>query len=234
MPAAARSSSTRSNPARRRSRSSCCACSRPAGRAPRHQRAPQARPPGGRGDQGRSRRPRRARRLPRGPLLPPQRRHPAHPAAARAARGRAAALRALPPPRPPSASAARCPEIGSEVRDHLRRHDWPGNVRELLHFADRVVLGLVEDEEAVAAAPAEPEEGTLPERVDRFEAGQIRAALRGARRQCRGGDGGARAAEEDLLRQAQAPRHPAGGVRRPGAPPTHAARCQSCVTPAPG
>ncbi len=69
------------------------------------------------------------------------------------------------------------PEIGAGVRDRLAGHDWPGNVRELLHFADRVALGLVEEADRGGGA-GEPEEGTLPERVDRFEAGQIRAALR--------------------------------------------------------
>ena len=68
------------------------------------------------------------------------------------------------------------PEIGAGVRDHLVRHDWPGNVRELLHFADRVVLGLEPAEAVPQAAPA-PTEGTLPERVDRYEAGLIRDAL---------------------------------------------------------
>ena len=63
------------------------------------------------------------------------------------------------------------------MRDHLARHDWPGNVRELLHFADRVALGLEPEEEAAPPAVAAPADGSLPERVDRFEAELIRDAL---------------------------------------------------------
>ena len=70
------------------------------------------------------------------------------------------------------------PELTAPVRDHLARHDWPGNVRELLHFADRVALGLApEDEGAVPPAVAASADGSLPERVDRYEAGLIRDAL---------------------------------------------------------
>ena len=70
------------------------------------------------------------------------------------------------------------PELAPAVRARLAGHDWPGNVRELLHFAERVALGLVEGEEAGEGTVAAPAEGTLPERVDRFEAEQIRAVLR--------------------------------------------------------
>lgn len=67
------------------------------------------------------------------------------------------------------------PELDAHVRRHLAEHDWPGNVRELVHYAERVALGLAE---AAPSMPAEPQEdGTLPERVDRFEANEIRAAL---------------------------------------------------------
>ncbi len=69
------------------------------------------------------------------------------------------------------------PELTAAVRDYLARHDWPGNVRELLHFADRVALGLEPEEEAAPPAVAAPADGSLPERVDRFEAGLIRDAL---------------------------------------------------------
>ena len=67
------------------------------------------------------------------------------------------------------------PELDAAVLRHLAEHDWPGNVRELVHYAERVALGLAE-----AAPPLPPEPagaGTLPERVDAFEAGEIRAAL---------------------------------------------------------
>ncbi|MDQ0474767.1 sigma-54-dependent transcriptional regulator [Labrys wisconsinensis] len=67
------------------------------------------------------------------------------------------------------------PALTEPVRRHLLEHDWPGNVRELVHFAERVVLGLAE----VGAAPpaAAPDGASLPERVERYEAGLIREAL---------------------------------------------------------
>jgi two-component system C4-dicarboxylate transport response regulator DctD len=67
------------------------------------------------------------------------------------------------------------PEIGAAVRGHLASHDWPGNVRELLHFADRVALGL--EPGNGGSRPAAPAEGTLPQRVDQYEAELIRDAL---------------------------------------------------------
>ncbi|MFG1299639.1 sigma-54 dependent transcriptional regulator [Xanthobacter sp. V3C-3] len=67
------------------------------------------------------------------------------------------------------------PDLDADVRRHLAEHDWPGNVRELVHYAERVALGLMEPTPAPAADEAGGE--TLPERVDRFEAGEIRAAL---------------------------------------------------------
>ncbi|ABS67021.1 two component, sigma54 specific, transcriptional regulator, Fis family [Xanthobacter versatilis] len=73
------------------------------------------------------------------------------------------------------------PELDAAVRKHLAEHDWPGNVRELVHYAERVALGLVDDLTADVGAdlgaPGGLTDGTLPERVDRFEAGEIRAAL---------------------------------------------------------
>ncbi|MFT3973617.1 MAG: sigma-54 dependent transcriptional regulator [Amaricoccus sp.] len=67
------------------------------------------------------------------------------------------------------------PALTPAIRQHLERHDWPGNVRELMHYADRVALGLEAD--AGAATVGEEPAGTLPELVDRFEAGVIREAL---------------------------------------------------------
>ena len=71
------------------------------------------------------------------------------------------------------------PPLDAAILAHLERHDWPGNVRELVHYAERVVLGLAETEDAgttgTEAGPAEP---TLPERLERFEAEAIRDALR--------------------------------------------------------
>ncbi|HSI42169.1 MAG TPA: sigma-54 dependent transcriptional regulator [Xanthobacteraceae bacterium] len=70
------------------------------------------------------------------------------------------------------------PLIDAAVRRHLDSHDWPGNVRELAHYAERVALGLLPESEA---APAPAAGATLPERVDAFEAGQIREALAASR-----------------------------------------------------
>lgn len=74
------------------------------------------------------------------------------------------------------------PELSRAIRDHLEFHAWPGNVRELLHFAQRIALGL-DAESLMEGAGAEAEkEGSsnlgLADRVSRFEASEIRAALR--------------------------------------------------------
>jgi two-component system C4-dicarboxylate transport response regulator DctD len=66
------------------------------------------------------------------------------------------------------------PALTSAVERHLLHHDWPGNVRELSHFAERFALGLDAEE---ASPPEDAVEGTLPERVERYEAGLIRQAL---------------------------------------------------------
>ncbi len=67
------------------------------------------------------------------------------------------------------------PDLTAAARDHLERHDWPGNVRELLHFAERYVLGLADDDVLNGEAEAG---GGLTERVDRYEAELLRTALR--------------------------------------------------------
>lgn len=66
------------------------------------------------------------------------------------------------------------PQMTAAVERHLLSHDWPGNVRELSHFAERFALGLEAVDEP---APSENSAGTLPERVERFEAMLIRQAL---------------------------------------------------------
>lgn len=72
------------------------------------------------------------------------------------------------------------PMVTPAIRAHLATHDWPGNVRELVHYVERVALGLVEP--APAAMVAEEEAGaSLPERVEAFEAAQIRDALAATR-----------------------------------------------------
>jgi two-component system C4-dicarboxylate transport response regulator DctD len=73
------------------------------------------------------------------------------------------------------------PELSRAVRDHLECHTWPGNVRELLHFAQRIALGL-EAESLTKESSVETEDKgssdlSLSDRVNRFEASAIRAAL---------------------------------------------------------
>ena len=68
------------------------------------------------------------------------------------------------------------PEMPASIKQHVMTHDWPGNVRELAHFAERVVLGVlntpVPDAAAATAAAL-----SLPERMERFEAQLIRETL---------------------------------------------------------
>ncbi len=74
------------------------------------------------------------------------------------------------------------PELSRATRDHLKYHDWPGNVRELLHFAQRIALGLDEDGLTEESDIEMKKEGSsdlsLADRVNRYEASVIRAALR--------------------------------------------------------
>lgn len=75
------------------------------------------------------------------------------------------------------------PELSRAVRDHLECHTWPGNVRELLHFAQRIALGLeaesLTEESGFQTGGHEDSSGlSLVDRVNRFEASAIRAALR--------------------------------------------------------
>ncbi|WP_434732834.1 sigma-54 dependent transcriptional regulator [Rhizobium sp. YTUHZ044] len=67
------------------------------------------------------------------------------------------------------------PPLSEAVRHHLATHSWPGNVRELSHYAERVVLGL--EGSADPSSPPQPTGGTLPERLERYEAEIIRDAL---------------------------------------------------------
>ncbi|EJZ19641.1 sigma-54 dependent transcriptional regulator [Rhizobium sp. Pop5] len=67
------------------------------------------------------------------------------------------------------------PQLSENVRRHLVTHAWPGNVRELSHYAERVVLGV--EGGGTAAVPQPPTGGTLPERLERYEAEIIRDAL---------------------------------------------------------
>ncbi|MBX4928641.1 sigma-54-dependent transcriptional regulator [Rhizobium binae] len=67
------------------------------------------------------------------------------------------------------------PPLSEAVRHHLATHSWPGNVRELSHYAERVVLGV--EGGAAPSPPPQPTGGTLPERLERYEAEIIRDAL---------------------------------------------------------
>lgn len=68
------------------------------------------------------------------------------------------------------------PSADADVWRRLMRHDWPGNVRELAHAADRFVLG-VPLLSADAAPGLDDMTGSLPDRMDRYEAALIRDTL---------------------------------------------------------
>ncbi len=81
------------------------------------------------------------------------------------------------------------PALSDEARAGLRRYRWPGNVRELANICERLAI-LYRGESADAAAvrtllpgsAAEPglDDLSLGERLDHFEARQIRQALEAA------------------------------------------------------
>jgi two-component system C4-dicarboxylate transport response regulator DctD len=68
------------------------------------------------------------------------------------------------------------PSLSAPVRDYLMSHAWPGNVRELSHFAERVALGVAENPGKTPVAET-PDGGTLPERLERYEAEILKEAL---------------------------------------------------------
>ena len=68
------------------------------------------------------------------------------------------------------------PEMPASIKQHVMTHDWPGNVRELAHFAERVVLGVL-NTSAQPTAMAQDAAASLPDRMERFEAQLIREAL---------------------------------------------------------
>ncbi|MDE1156986.1 MAG: sigma-54 dependent transcriptional regulator [Neorhizobium sp.] len=70
------------------------------------------------------------------------------------------------------------PALTGPIERHLRDHDWPGNVRELAHFAERVVLGVWHAPAPEISAHHVPlGDGSLPDRLERFEAEIIRETL---------------------------------------------------------
>ena len=68
------------------------------------------------------------------------------------------------------------PEMPAAIKQYVMTHDWPGNVRELAHFAERVVLGVL-NSPSLETPPAHDAAQSLPERIERFEAQLIRDAL---------------------------------------------------------
>ncbi|MFM1886317.1 MAG: hypothetical protein RL026_1474 [Pseudomonadota bacterium] len=71
------------------------------------------------------------------------------------------------------------------LRRHLLQHDWPGNIRELAHLADRLVLGL-EDAAGEGWHTSVEADASLPERVEAYEAQQLRETLRAVAGDVRG------------------------------------------------
>ena len=63
------------------------------------------------------------------------------------------------------------PELTDAVRRRLLEHRWPGNVRELRHYAEQLVLGVVD------APPVAGEGQGLAARIDAFEAQVLRDTL---------------------------------------------------------
>lgn len=66
------------------------------------------------------------------------------------------------------------PPIDSRILTWLDSHTWPGNVRELAHYAERHVLGVAD---LAATLDTGHVSLSLPERMERYEAQQIRATL---------------------------------------------------------
>ncbi|MBB4612864.1 two-component system C4-dicarboxylate transport response regulator DctD [Novosphingobium taihuense] len=69
------------------------------------------------------------------------------------------------------------PDLTPVVSEFLSVHPWPGNVRELAHYAERFVLGLL-DQRAEQSSISNGK--SLPERVDAFERDAIIKAVRDA------------------------------------------------------
>jgi two-component system C4-dicarboxylate transport response regulator DctD len=68
------------------------------------------------------------------------------------------------------------PEMPASIKQYVMTHDWPGNVRELAHFAERVVLGVL-NSPSQETPPVHDATQSLPERMEHFEAQLIRDAL---------------------------------------------------------
>lgn len=68
------------------------------------------------------------------------------------------------------------PDMPASIKQYVMTHDWPGNVRELAHFAERVVLGVL-NVPSMEAPATRFDTQSLPERMEHFEAQLIRDAL---------------------------------------------------------
>ncbi|TPF77201.1 sigma-54-dependent Fis family transcriptional regulator [Brucella gallinifaecis] len=66
------------------------------------------------------------------------------------------------------------PVLDTATHRYLMEHNWPGNVRELMHFAERFSLSVTIPDRAPVS---QDHQGTLPQRLEKFEASLIREAL---------------------------------------------------------
>jgi two-component system C4-dicarboxylate transport response regulator DctD len=69
------------------------------------------------------------------------------------------------------------PQWSAAQMAQWQARDWPGNVRELRNFADRLVLGVVEESRTASFTAAKADAGNLPQQVDAYERMLIAEAL---------------------------------------------------------
>lgn len=69
------------------------------------------------------------------------------------------------------------PQWSAAQMAQWQARDWPGNVRELRNFADRLVLGVVEEGRTASFTAAKADAGNLPQQVDAYERMLIAEAL---------------------------------------------------------
>jgi two-component system C4-dicarboxylate transport response regulator DctD len=69
------------------------------------------------------------------------------------------------------------PQWSTAQMAQWQARDWPGNVRELRNFADRLVLGVVEEAMHASFTAAKADAGNLPQQVDAYERMLIAEAL---------------------------------------------------------
>jgi two-component system C4-dicarboxylate transport response regulator DctD len=69
------------------------------------------------------------------------------------------------------------PQWSAAQMAQWQARDWPGNVRELRNFADRLVLGVVEEARPASLTTGKVDAGNLPQQVDAYERMLIAEAL---------------------------------------------------------